>query len=99
MQSCRKWWIVHPRNHYRHLHATGYGYIEIGEMYDRQLMEIPIHKVLKFKEKPDQKLAEEFVKSGTHLWNSGMFIWKTSQILAEMKELMPELYGSLGRDP
>ena len=74
--------------------ATGYGYIEIGEVVSTAYGH-PIHKVLKFKEKPDQKLAEEFIKSGTHLWNSGMFIWKTSQILAEMKDLMPELYGFL----
>jgi mannose-1-phosphate guanylyltransferase len=74
--------------------ATGYGYIEIG---DKAFVEQghAIHRVLKFKEKPNQKLADVLVKSGTHLWNSGMFIWKTSQILREIKSLMPELYGHL----
>ena len=74
--------------------ATGYGYIEIG---NKAFVEQghTIHRVLKFKEKPDQKVAEALVKSGTHLWNSGMFIWKTSQILLEIKSLMPELFGHL----
>jgi mannose-1-phosphate guanylyltransferase len=74
--------------------ATGYGYIEIG---DKAFVEQghAIHRVSKFKEKPNQKLADVLVKSGTHLWNSGMFIWKTSQILREIKSLMPELYGHL----
>jgi mannose-1-phosphate guanylyltransferase len=74
--------------------ATGYGYIEIGEKAFVE-QDLAIHRVLKFKEKPDQKLADFLVKSGTHLWNSGMFIWKTSQILGEIKSLMPELYGHL----
>jgi mannose-1-phosphate guanylyltransferase len=74
--------------------ATGYGYIEIG---DKVCVEQghAIHRVLKFKEKPNQKLADVLVNSGTHLWNSGMFIWKTRQILREIKSLMPELYGHL----
>jgi mannose-1-phosphate guanylyltransferase len=74
--------------------STGYGYIETGEILTTTYGH-PVHKALKFKEKPDQKLADEFIKSGTHLWNSGMFIWKTSQILTEMRELMPDLYGHL----
>ena len=41
--------------------ATGYGYIEIGDVaMAEQDYGYPIHNVLKFKEKPDQKLAEEF---------------------------------------
>lgn len=74
--------------------TTGYGYIEMGDEIDSSYGH-PIHKVVKFKEKPEQKVAEEFVKSGTHLWNSGMFIWKASQILSEMKSLMPDLFTSL----
>jgi mannose-1-phosphate guanylyltransferase len=74
--------------------ATGYGYIEIGEKAMVEQDQV-IHHVLKFKEKPDQKLADDLVKSGTHLWNSGMFIWKTCQILMEIKTLMPELFGYL----
>ena len=74
--------------------ATGYGYIEIG---DKVFVEEghAIHRALIFKEKPDQKVADALVKTGTHLWNSGMFIWKTSQILKEIKSLMPELFGYL----
>jgi mannose-1-phosphate guanylyltransferase len=74
--------------------STGYGYIEVGEKvseHDR----FKVHRVKQFKEKPDQSTADEFLESGTHLWNSGMFIWKVSQILSEMKQHMPVLYLSL----
>lgn len=74
--------------------ATGYGYIEIGE-HLTDGMKLPIHHVVKFKEKPVQSQAEEFLRSGTHLWNSGMFIWKTCQILDEFRQHMPDLYAHL----
>jgi mannose-1-phosphate guanylyltransferase len=74
--------------------ATGYGYIEFGEIVSDS-EELPIHRVIKFKEKPDQSSADEFFRSTTHLWNSGMFIWKVSQILTEIKTYMPALSHQL----
>ncbi len=74
--------------------ATGYGYIEIGEVVSVS-EGLTVHRVNRFKEKPDQVQADEFIRSNTHLWNSGMFIWKVSEILKEIKTYMPELYGNL----
>lgn len=67
--------------------ATGYGYIQYEE--DAQIS----HKVIRFVEKPDLKTAEEYLMTGTYLWNSGMFIWKTDTILAEIKHYIPDVYS------
>lgn len=49
-------------------------------------------KALGFTEKPDINTAREFVLSGNYLWNSGIFVWKTSVILHEYKKHLPEVY-------
>ena len=53
-----------------------------------------MHRVLKFKEKPDFETAKTMLASGDHDWNSGMFIWKVDNILREFKHQMPELMPS-----
>lgn len=73
---------------------TGYGYIRRGGALKR-VAGYDIHRVDRFTEKPDRALAEEFVRSGEYYWNSGMFIWKVSAILREMKRFMPELHAQL----
>jgi len=60
---------------------TGYGYIEKGD-----LIEGDAYKISAFKEKPAQKQADEFFKSGDYLWNSGMFCFKASVFLDELKK-------------
>jgi len=73
--------------------ATGYGYIEFGKEIRKD--PIPIFAVKQFKEKPDVKTAEQFVKSGTFAWNSGMFLWRIDSINEAMENLMPSLNSSL----
>ncbi len=73
---------------------TGYGYIEIGSPV-RQFASSPVYEVKRFAEKPDRKKALKFMKSGRYLWNSGMFIWRTSVILKAMRKHMPQLYRGL----
>ena len=69
--------------------CTGYGYIR----YDRgEGGSLSASKVLEFKEKPDSETAKKYVESGDYAWNSGMFVWKASVILKQMKELLPEVY-------
>ncbi len=68
-----------------HAH-TGYGYIEMGESICNNA-----HEISEFKEKPDKATAEEFIKSGKYLWNSGMFCFKASSYLAELEKYQPEL--------
>ena len=45
-----------------------------------------VFKIAEFKEKPDAKTAEQFLKSGDYLWNSGMFCFKASVFLKELKK-------------
>ena len=60
---------------------TGFGYIHVdGET------------VLGFKEKPDQKTAESYLASKKYLWNSGMFCFRASVYLNELKKHAPEIY-------
>jgi len=69
---------------------TGYGYIEVGELIDKS-----IYKVRSFKEKPNQKEAQRFLREKRFLWNSGMFVWQVDKILEELKIHMRELYDKL----
>ncbi len=71
--------------------ATGYGYIQRGNQLG-EYKGLPYYKVMKFKEKPNEDLALEFIERGDHDWNSGMFIWRVDRILQEIANLMPELY-------
>ncbi len=63
---------------------TGYGYIETGEQ-----MAPGILRVRRFREKPDAARAEEFLKSGNHLWNSGVFLWSARTLAAALREHLP----------
>lgn len=63
---------------------TGYGYIETGEQ-----MAPGILRVRRFTEKPDAARAEEFLKSGNHLWNSGVFLWSARTLAAALREHLP----------
>jgi len=74
--------------------ATGYGYIKINRSREFHVEDnrIPYYNVEEFVEKPDIKTAKEYVSGGNYLWNSGMFIWKASTILAYFKKLLPDVY-------
>jgi mannose-1-phosphate guanylyltransferase len=76
--------------------ATGYGYIQQGELID-QYNQLNVYHVLKFKEKPDQGQAKVMLASGDHAWNSGMFVWQVSQIMEEFARQMPDLSARLGK--
>jgi len=73
--------------------ATGYGYIQRGELLaGRPFL---AYQVKQFKEKPDEATARKFLLAGDHDWNSGMFIWRAERILEEIRRLMPELAEKL----
>ncbi len=61
---------------------TGYGYIEADGV-----------NVKSFKEKPDLQTAISYLESGNFFWNSGMFCFKASAFLNELKEHSPEIYN------
>jgi mannose-1-phosphate guanylyltransferase/mannose-6-phosphate isomerase len=51
-----------------------------------------IYEVERFTEKPDLATAERFLKDGGYYWNSGMFVWRASAILAEIRRYLPEVH-------
>ncbi|MCX7834078.1 MAG: mannose-1-phosphate guanylyltransferase [Ignavibacteria bacterium] len=76
---------------------TGYGYIQYvtDEKIESKEVKIPVYKVKTFAEKPTLEIAKAFLKSGDFLWNAGMFIFRVSVMLQEIKMHLPELYDSL----
>jgi mannose-1-phosphate guanylyltransferase/mannose-6-phosphate isomerase len=70
--------------------ATGYGYIQKGERISSQ-DEPDVLKISRFVEKPDQKTAKHYVDSGEYVWNSGMFVFRASEVLAELRAFAPKM--------
>lgn len=77
--------------------ATGYGYIRMNrESSDMSAgRKIPFYKVEEFVEKPNIKLARDYVNSGNYVWNSGIFVWQLSTILGYFEKLLPDVYQIL----
>ena len=67
---------------------TGYGYIKRGKSV------VDGFTVDKFVEKPDIETAQQYVDSGDYYWNSGMFLFKASRYLEELKLHRADIYAS-----
>jgi len=50
-----------------------------------------IHRVLRFREKPNPDLAESFLRKGNFRWNAGMFVWSVPTVLSEFNRQASEL--------
>ncbi len=74
--------------------ATGYGYIQRGAPL-RRVGEFQAYRADRFTEKPDLETAKAFLASGLYSWNSGMFIFRVEQIMAEFARQQPALHGLL----
>mgnify|MGYP003348061870 CR=1 FL=1 len=74
---------------------TGYGYIEAAEPLQTAAgaLQQPV-PIARFVEKPDRDTAETFLATGRFTWNSGMFLFKASAILAELERLAPEVVSA-----
>ena len=67
---------------------TGYGYIRKGP----PLGDTPgASQVAAFVEKPDLATAQAYVAAGDYYWNSGMFLFRASDFLAELGKLRPDI--------
>lgn len=58
---------------------TGYGYIRKGEQQGEYF------RVSQFCEKPEKSVAEEYIRSGEYVWNSGMYLMGLDTFLDETK--------------
>lgn len=67
---------------------TGYGYINLESTANA------VNKVARFVEKPDEKLALEYCNSGQYFWNTGIFMFKASAYLSELKSHHHEMYDA-----
>lgn len=67
---------------------TGYGYIQRGAAIAEK-DGLRAFKVVRFVEKPDLKTAQAYLKRDDYLWNSGMFVWKVSTIIAALERYLP----------
>lgn len=69
---------------------TGYGYIKRGPV--KQMNSAEAFQVAEFVEKPKLDTARCYLESGDYYWNSGMFLFKASRYLAELKQHRPDIY-------
>jgi mannose-1-phosphate guanylyltransferase len=67
----------------------GYGYIEAGDALNNDGF-----KVNKFVEKPDIATAQTYLDGKKHFWNSGMFMFKASVYLEELRAFNPEIVNA-----
>ena len=77
---------------------TGYGYIKPNHriMLGKQ-GKLRGYRAEKFVEKPEAARAERYLKAGNYFWNSGMFVWRATTILEEMRLHQPGLAKGLDR--
>ena len=67
----------------------GFGYIQPdGEV------EHDVRRVARFIEKPDRARAEQMCREG-FLWNSGIFVWRVGDFIAEIQAHTPEIAPAL----
>jgi len=73
--------------------CPGFGYIEHGEAVRLRNIapETVVHRVVRFREKPNPDLAESFLRKGNFRWNAGMFVWSVPSVLSEFNRHTPEL--------
>lgn len=64
---------------------TGYGYLEIGDP------ELETQPIIRFVEKPDPETAAEYISSGRHLWNSGIFLFGAKTYLDALNAFQPTM--------
>ena len=65
--------------------ATGYGYIEVADRSEG------VADVVSFTEKPERKVAEQYLASGRHFWNSGIFMVRAGTCLESFERHQPVL--------
>jgi mannose-1-phosphate guanylyltransferase / mannose-6-phosphate isomerase len=83
---------------------TGYGYIAAGDPLmlaaGDPLMPAAgtplqgLSTVAKFLEKPHLETAKALIATGTHTWNSGMFVMRSADFLTELQTYAPEVFAA-----
>ena len=71
---------------------TGYGYIQ-ADLSSPSLRNKSVFRVDSFKEKPDLKLAQQYIRRKEYFWNSGIFVWNVNTIVNSLRIYAPEISG------
>jgi mannose-1-phosphate guanylyltransferase len=66
----------------------GYGYIKVDNYKKNEF-----YNIISFTEKPNLEIAKKYLKSQNYYWNSGIFLFKASVYLSELKKYEPEIYS------
>jgi mannose-1-phosphate guanylyltransferase/mannose-6-phosphate isomerase len=66
--------------------STQYGYIQLGDPVGG---DSGVRRIVRFVEKPEQRMAEEYLASGDYLWNAGIFLFSARALLEEMERHLP----------
>lgn len=67
---------------------TGYGYIQCGQAMEGE----GAHHIASFAEKPDAARAQSYLDAGNYLWNSGLFMVRTSVWLKAIQSCRPDIF-------
>ncbi|MCX8520839.1 MAG: mannose-1-phosphate guanylyltransferase/mannose-6-phosphate isomerase [Rhodoferax sp.] len=66
---------------------TGYGYIQAGAHFQQSGAAC----ITRFVEKPDLPTAQDYLRQGNYLWNSGLFMVRASVWLQALKTCRPDI--------
>ncbi|MGD8373703.1 MAG: mannose-1-phosphate guanylyltransferase [Candidatus Woesebacteria bacterium] len=68
--------------------ATGFGYIQKDEALDEKEN---VFTVKGFKEKPERRVAQQYIRSGNYLWNAGYFVGSINTFVDTMQKYAPDM--------
>lgn len=75
---------------------TGYGYIKVGEAISFATPTLlTVYQVQSFFEKPDRETAEEYLRAGGYIWNSGMFVFTAKLYLQQLQRHRPDIFTAI----
>ena len=73
--------------------STEFGYIQIGGLPQAPL-EGSVLGIVSFHEKPNQKIAEEYIRQKVYYWNSGIFAFSTATFEQELRRYTPAVFAA-----
>ncbi len=73
--------------------AESFGYIQRGDALPSNAPHAPqAYRVARFREKPQSEVARQYLADGNFYWNSGIFVWKASTILDQLRQHEPQMF-------
>ncbi len=69
---------------------TGFGYIKLSHQLTNN-----IHRIESFVEKPDKERAQQYLATGNHLWNGGMFLFTAQTMITLFQRLQPKIAAGI----